>query len=60
LCEIWSLTLKEEHRLRILENRMLRRILGHQREEAAGRWTTFHNEELLNFHSSPKIIRMMK
>jgi hypothetical protein len=44
-CETWSLTLKEEHRLKVFENRVLR-ITGPEREEVAGAWRTLHNEEL--------------
>jgi hypothetical protein len=48
-CEIWSLTLREEHRLRVFENRMLRRIFGPRRDEVTGRWRKLHNEELRDF-----------
>jgi hypothetical protein len=57
-CEIWSLTLREEHRLRVFENRVLRRILGPKRGEAMGGWRKLHNEELHNLSSSASIIRM--
>jgi hypothetical protein len=43
--ETWSLTLREEHRLRVLENRVLRRIFGPKRDEVIGEWRKFHNEE---------------
>jgi hypothetical protein len=46
-CETWFLTLREEQRLRVLENRVLRRIFGPKREEAAGEWRRLHNEELV-------------
>jgi hypothetical protein len=60
-CETWSLTLREAHRLRVLENRVLRRIFGPRRDEVMGEWRKFHNEELHNFlHSSPDIIRQVK
>jgi hypothetical protein len=59
-CEIWSLTLREEHRLRVFENRVLRRIFGQKRDEVVGGWRILHNEELDNVYSSPDIIRMMK
>jgi hypothetical protein len=59
-CETWSLTLKEEHGLRIFENRVLRRIFGLERNEVTGGWRKLHNEELHNFYSSPSIIRMIK
>jgi hypothetical protein len=47
-CETWSLTLKEEQRLRVLENRVLRKIFGPKRDEATGEWRRLHNEELNN------------
>jgi hypothetical protein len=59
-CETWSLTLREEHRLRVFENRVLRRIFGPKRDEVTGDWIKLHNEELHNLYSSPNIIRMMK
>jgi hypothetical protein len=59
-CETWSLTLGEEHRLRVFENRMLRRIFGPKRDEVTGKWRKLHNEELYNVFSSPNIIRMIK
>jgi hypothetical protein len=45
-CETWSLTLREEHRLRVFENRVLRRIFGPKRDEVTGEWRKLHNEEL--------------
>jgi hypothetical protein len=45
-CETWSLTLMEEHRLRVFENRVLRRIFGPKRDEVTGGWRKLHNEEL--------------
>jgi hypothetical protein len=59
-CETWSLTLREEHRLRVFQNRLLRRIFGPKRDEVTGGWRKLHNEELHNLYSSPSIIRMMK
>ncbi|PNF13788.1 hypothetical protein B7P43_G12429, partial [Cryptotermes secundus] len=47
-CETWSLTLREEHRLRVSENRVLRRIFGPKRDEVTGVWRKLHNEELHN------------
>jgi hypothetical protein len=47
-CETWSLTLREEHRLRVFENRVLRRIFGPKRDEVTGGWTKLRNEELHN------------
>jgi hypothetical protein len=46
-CETWSLTLRDEHRLRVFENRVLRRIFGPKRYEVTGEWRKLHNEELL-------------
>jgi hypothetical protein len=59
-CETWSLTLREEHRLRVFENRMLRRILGRKRDEVTGEWNKLHNEELCDLYSSPSIIRLIR
>jgi hypothetical protein len=59
-CETWSLTLREEHRLRVFENRLLRRIYGRKRDELVGGWKKLHNEELHNLYSSPSIIRGIK
>jgi hypothetical protein len=46
-CETWPLTLREENRLRVFENRVLRRIFGPKRDEVTGEWRKLHNEELL-------------
>jgi hypothetical protein len=59
-CETWSLMLREEHRLRVFENRVLRRIFGPKRDEVTGEWRKVHNEELHNLYSSPDIIRQVK
>jgi hypothetical protein len=59
-CETGSLTLREEHRLRVFGNRVLRRIFGPKRDEVTGGWRKLHNEELHNLYSSPSIIRMIK
>jgi hypothetical protein len=59
-CETWSLTLREEHRLKVFENRVLRRIFGPKRDEVIGEWRKLHNEELHNLYSSPDIIRQIK
>jgi hypothetical protein len=56
----WSLTLREEHRLRVFENRLLSRIFGPKRGEVTGGWRKLHNEELHNLYSLPSIIRMIK
>ena len=58
-CETWSLTLREECRLRVFENRILRRIFGPKRDEN-GEWRRLHNEELLSLYHSPNIIRVIK
>jgi hypothetical protein len=54
------LTLREEHRLRVLENRTLRRIFGPKRDEVTGEWRKLHNEELHDLYSSSSIIRIIK
>jgi hypothetical protein len=59
-CETWSLTLREEHRLRVFENRVLRRIFGPKREEVTGEWRKLHSRKLHNLYSSPDIIRQIK
>jgi hypothetical protein len=59
-CENWSLTLREEHRLRVFENRVLRRIFKPKRDEVTGEWRKLHNEELRDLYSSPSIIRITK
>jgi hypothetical protein len=56
----WSVTLREEHRLRVFENRVLRRIFGPKRDEVTGEWIRLHNEELNDLYSSPNIIRVIK
>jgi hypothetical protein len=58
--EIWSLTSKEEHRLKVFERKVLGRIFGPKRVEETGDWRRFHSEELHNLYSSPSIIRMLK
>jgi hypothetical protein len=59
-CETWSLILREERRLRVFENRMLRRIFGPKRDEVKGEWRKLHNKEVHDLYSSPSIIRIMK
>ena len=58
-CETWSLTLSEVCRLRVFENRILRRIFGPKRDEN-GEWRRLHNEELHSLYRSPKILRVIK
>jgi hypothetical protein len=55
-CETWSLTLREEQRLKAFENRVLRRIFGPKRDEVTGEWKKLRNEELHDLYSSPSII----
>ena len=59
-CETWSLKLREEGRLRVFENRVLRRIFGFKREELTGEWRKLHNEKLNDLYSSPNIVRVIK
>jgi hypothetical protein len=58
--ESWSLTLREEHRLRVFENRVLRRIFGPKRDEVPGWWRELPDEALHNMYSLPSVIRMLK
>jgi hypothetical protein len=58
-CATWSLTMRKEHRLRVLESRVLRKIFGPKRDEVAGEWRRIHNVELRDLYSSPYIIRVI-
>ena len=58
--ETWSLTLKEERRLRVSENRVLRRIFGLERDEGTMKWRKLHNEELNDMYWKPNIVRVIK
>ena len=58
--ETWSLTLREERKLRVFENMVLRRIFGPSRDEVTGEWRRLHNEELNDLYSSRNIVRVIK
>ena len=58
-CETWLLTLREEHRLRVFENRVLRRLFRPESDEVRGEWRKLHNEELNDLYSSPNIVRVI-
>jgi hypothetical protein len=58
--KVWSLILQKEYRLRLSENRGLRRVFGPKREEVVGGWRIVHTEELCNLYSSPNLIRVIK
>jgi len=59
-CETWSLTLREERKLRVLDNRVLRRIFGPKRDEVTGKWEKLHNDGLNDLYCSPNIVRVIK
>jgi hypothetical protein len=59
-CENWSLRLREELRLRVFENRVLRRICGLKRDEVTGEWRKLHKKELDDLYSSPNIVWVIK
>ena len=59
-CEAWSLTLREERKLRVFESMVLRRIFGPRRDKVTGEWKRLHNEELNDLYSSPNIVRVIK
>jgi len=59
-CEAWSLILREERKLMVFENMVLRRIFGPRGDEVTGEWRRLHNEELNDFYSSPNIVRVIK
>ena len=59
-CKTWSLTLREECRLRVFENRMLTGVFGRKRDEGSWEWRRLHNKELYGVYSSPNVIRVIK
>ena len=59
-CETWSFILREEHRLRVFENKVLRKIFGTKKGEITGEWRNLHNAELHALYSPPNIIRGLK
>ena len=59
-CETWSLTLREERKLRVFENMVFRRIFGPTRDKVTGEWKRYHNEELNYMYSSPNTVRVIK
>jgi hypothetical protein len=59
-CKTWSLTLMEERRLKVFENRVLRRVFGRKRDQVTGEWRKLHNEELNDLYSLPNIVRVVK
>jgi hypothetical protein len=59
-CETWWLTLREELRLRVFENRVLRRVFGPKRDDVTGEWRKLHNEELNDLYSLPNFVRVVK
>ena len=58
-CKTWSLTMREERRLRVFKNRVLRGIFGPKRDEVTGEWRKLYYEELNDLYSSPNIVRVM-
>ena len=59
-CETWSLTLREERRLRVFENRVLRSIFGPRKDGVTGEWRKLYSEELNDLYSSPNIVQVTK
>ena len=59
-CETWALTLREERRLRVFQNRVLRRVFGPKRDEVTGEWRKLHKEELRDLYFLPNTVRVVK
>ena len=59
-CETWSLTLREESRLKLFENRVLRRVFGPKRDDVTGEWRKLYNGELSDLYSLPNIVQVVK
>ena len=59
-CETWSLTVGDERRLMVFQNRVLRRVFGSKRDEVTGEWRKLHNEEFSDLYSLPNIVRVVK
>jgi hypothetical protein len=59
-CETWLLTLREERRLRVFENRVSRKVFGPEKDEVTGEWRKLHKEELNDLYSLPNIVRVVK
>src|SRR5215475_13772320 len=59
-CETWLLKLREEHKLRVFENRVLRRVFGPKRNEVTGEWRKLHNDKLKDLYPSPSIVLVVK
>jgi len=59
-CESWSMILADEHKLRVFENKVLRKIYRKKRDEMTGEWRRLHNEELHGLYDLPNVVKIMK